>query len=206
MYEPEDFEKDMFSKLIMKIKNIKKEEVSEEFDEKFFRELKTVPQKPLLLRVKNNLLEGYGYLEDFLMFRSPKLVYAMSAAAIVIMLALIVFVFQPFKVDQKPQFTEEVTPPKDTTKVDDKIKEEPKETPEKIIKPPDTKEQAKDERYFYELNKEARSGIAFAPGKKELDLKKVLTSEDFRKYLDSIDNGRIITRADTVNYLKMLYK
>lgn len=206
MYEPEDFEKDTFAKLIQKIKTIKKEEVSEEFDEKFFRELKTAPQKPLLVRVKNYLLEGYGYLEDFLTFRSPKLVYAMSAAVIVIMLTLIIFVFKPFKMDQQPQFTEEVIPPKDTTKVEDKIKEEPKETPKKIIKPPDTKGLAKDERYFYELNKEARSGIAFAPGKKEINLRKVLTSEDFRKYLDSIDNVRKITRADTVNYLKMLYK
>jgi hypothetical protein len=206
MYKPEDFEKDAFAKLIQRIRSIKKEEVSEEFDEKFFRELKTAPQKPLQLRVKNYLLEGYGYLEDFLTFRSPKLVYAMSAAVIVIMLALIVFVFQPFKMDQKPQFTEEVTPPKDTTKVDDKIKEEPKVTPEKIIKPPDTKELAKDERYFYELNKEARSGIAFAPDNKEINLIKVLTSEDFGKYLDSIYNVRKITRADTVNYLKMLYK
>ena len=201
MYEPEDFEKDTFAKLIQKIKNIKKEEVSEEFDEKFFRELKTVPQKPWSVRVKNCLNEKYGYLEDFLTYRSPKLVYAMSAAVIVIMLALIVIVFQPFKMDQKPQFTEEVTPPKDTIKV------QPKDTSAtKGIEKFEDQNLAHSQKYLQELLRDINEPKSFVPTEKMTmnRMQEILSSNSFNKTIDSLSKLNPVSRMDSIRLVKRL--
>ena len=85
-----------------------------------------------------------------------------------------------------------------TNKNNEGIKETP---PKNVTNQSDKLNLVKDDKYYYSFLKERNPGLSFGPDINITELKEMLTSKDFRKYLDSLSKIKSISRIDTVKYL-----
>ena len=195
-YRPEtDFEKETHANLIDKIRSIEEEKLSDDFDNKFFKELNAIPKRLLFDRVKYFLKGKYSDLVNTLPIRRPKLIYAVSFGAFIVMTIALLIFYKSY--NNVKGINPLITTNQDTIK----IKVPP------LIPPNHKSEQniADNRKYFDDLYHEINAIRSFNNKNYSREkVRKALQSGEFKNVIKTLSQNRQFTRSDTIEGLLQL--